>query len=452
LEVSCTGFETRTYNGGLCVQSDTQLDALRFKTAFQFSKTLLGMGDQYIGCLDYQKLREEFSFSIQDNAVAHAGQGFGIYTGLDHISEYFSLLSPRVNHGFVSLTPANGPKVAYVSANGTIFTTGLPVINKYLIVKNQELDSSYTRNPTDYLEVIFQFTVCSIRASKVTVPSRSTILPNKNETGIISLATMMEVTANYKTPICNLYPSECQGVVMNKDVSLGVHSICKQHDKYCVGANRQFTSFDECVTQLRQFQGTKSQCGTAAGNTLTCRAKHQFMVQINPNVHCPHLGVNSAACIDCVALDEVSYLEPDTDLILAIEKVNLNLFRSDKANAWQYADYCPLEKQYVKILIPGTEKILSLTEVQFVGAQGVAVTASSISHSRNPNLIINGVIDGNWHSGKGDVTHTYPETEPWLMIELAPGGSLEYIVVYGRTDCCTERMNGAVAELIRGKI
>ena len=143
-------------------------------------------------------------------------------------------------------------------------------------------------------------------------------------------------------------------------------------------------------------------------------------------------------------------LNYENSLVDAVDNLNNNLKNLELTNNWQYADYCPLEKQYVKIQIPGTGKILSLTEVQIRGAKAIAVTASSIGYSRNPSLIINGVINGDWQ--EGDVTQSNGEADPWVMIELAPGGSVEEIFVFGRTDCCTERMNGAVATVIRGKI
>ena len=51
-------------------------------------------------------------------------------------------------------------------------------------------------------------------------------------------------------------------------------------------------------------------------------------------------------------------------------------------------------KTYLKLQIPGTGKVLSLSEVVIVGTYPVAVIASSVDLGRNPNLIINGVIDG----------------------------------------------------------
>jgi hypothetical protein len=185
------------------------------------------------------------------------------------------------------------------------------------------------------------------------------------------------------------------------------------------------------------------------------------MVQIDPKTHCPHLGMDSSACSETlcevpgVEMDVASewsrmLLNYDTSLTVALDTLNDNLKNLELTNNWQYADYCPLEKKYVKIQIPGTGKILSLTEVQIIWAKAIAVTASSTDFTRYHSLIINGVINVAWQGG--DVTHTNVEADPWVMIELAPGGSVEEIFVFGRTDCCTERMNGAVATVIRGKI
>jgi hypothetical protein len=438
LALSCNGFDKRTYNGGTCAQTDTQLDALRYQAASKFSKTLLGMGAQTTGCLDYQNLREQFSYSLALNAVTRVSHGFGVYTGLDHITEYFSLLSPLITHRFIRLTAVpNGEQAAYVSAGGGTFIVGKEVSNRYL-------ESTFTRNEKDYLETKFQFNGCDTRASSLTFPSRSEIFQNR-KTGVSSLAEMLFHVANGEM--------------------LGIRSICLQHQQFCAPPlNYQFSGMTECLERLRLLP-LDSQCGKGAivsGNTVVCRAKHQFMVQIDPVTHCPHLGMRSQACSDSNC--EEPGLPEDVDTTFPTANPNLSSALYDintKFKAletpleygayfainpyWKYAAYCQILKHYVKIQIPGTGKILSLTEVNIIGAKAVAVTASSAGWGRDPNLIINGQINGDW--GSGDVTHTDGEADPWVMIELAPGGNVEEIIVYGRTDCCKERMAGAVATL-----
>ena len=42
------------------------------------------------------------------------------------------------------------------------------------------------------------------------------------------------------------------------------------------------------------------------------------------------------------------------------------------------------------------------------------------------------------------------ENNPYVLIELAPGADVQQVTIYGRTDCCSERMTGLTASVVYG--
>jgi hypothetical protein len=298
----CTNFATKTYNGGTCAQTDVELDTARFMAVKTFSDTILSFGYSTT-CFNYNEFKTNLEKVVASNAVANAGQGLGTYVGLDHIAEYFSLLSPQINCKFVTLVPAPNPgPVAFIDANGSRVTVGLNVTNRYI-------NGDFKRNETDYLESSFEFTGCGTLGSKLIVPAVSNLFPNRI-TGVGSLTEMLFKVANAQTmrpPASNtLTMAQMTQYAYGNIASsmMGLRSICKQQERFCTGANQQFASYNECTSWYEKLINSPAYspvCRTAAlasGNSSTCRAKHQFMVQINPAVHCPHLGKYSPACLD----------------------------------------------------------------------------------------------------------------------------------------------------------
>jgi hypothetical protein len=116
--------------------------------------------------------------------------------------------------------------------------------------------------------------------------------------------------------------------------------------------------------------------------------------------------------------------------------------------------YDVFAKKYLKLQIQGDGKTISLTEVVVTGATRVAVTASSVNSGRDPNLLINGIIKGLWNDN--DVTLTLKEgsKNPWIKIELEGVADFNQVkaTIYGRTDCCQDKMNGMIATLEYGII
>jgi hypothetical protein len=101
----------------------------------------------------------------------------------------------------------------------------------------------------------------------------------------------------------------------------------------------------------------------------------------------------------------------------------------------------PLAGRFVRIEIPGKEKILSLAEVQVfqsttnVALQGVA-TQSSTAFDGVAKRAIDGKTDG--HYDAGSTTHTEVSDNPWWEVDLKTARPIDRIVVWNRTDPGTE--------------
>ncbi|KAF7367641.1 hypothetical protein MSAN_00827700 [Mycena sanguinolenta] len=65
--------------------------------------------------------------------------------------------------------------------------------------------------------------------------------------------------------------------------------VCSQHEKYCLGPNKQYKSIEACM----EFVLHKIPLGEVwqgGQNTAFCRYVHTPMLPLRPSVHCPHVG------------------------------------------------------------------------------------------------------------------------------------------------------------------
>ncbi len=94
--------------------------------------------------------------------------------------------------------------------------------------------------------------------------------------------------------------------------------------------------------------------------------------------------------------------------------------------------------RYVRIELPGMQKILSLAEVQVfhgeenLGRQGKA-TQSSVAFDGPAVLAIDGNTNGQYFEGKS-TTHTAVSDDPWWEVDLGGEQAIDRIVVWNRTD------------------
>ncbi|MCA9099764.1 MAG: DUF1553 domain-containing protein, partial [Planctomycetales bacterium] len=94
--------------------------------------------------------------------------------------------------------------------------------------------------------------------------------------------------------------------------------------------------------------------------------------------------------------------------------------------------------RYVRVTLPGDERILSLAEVQvFSGddnvATGATATQSSTAYEGAAERAIDGNTDGDYFSAKS-TTHTEQSTDPWWEVDLGRPTSVDRLVVWNRTD------------------
>jgi hypothetical protein len=98
----------------------------------------------------------------------------------------------------------------------------------------------------------------------------------------------------------------------------------------------------------------------------------------------------------------------------------------------------PLLGRFVRVELPGEDRILSLAEVQvWNGTENVAragqASQSSTDYEGPAQLAIDGNTDGRYLLAKS-TTHTRIETNPWWEVKLAKPGPIDRVVIWNRTD------------------
>jgi mono/diheme cytochrome c family protein len=110
--------------------------------------------------------------------------------------------------------------------------------------------------------------------------------------------------------------------------------------------------------------------------------------------------------------------------------------------------------RYVRLSLPGKDRILSLAEVQvFSGSENVApkgeARQSSTDYDGPARLAIDGNTDGKYASKS--VTHTKAEADPWWEVDLKGDKPVDRVVVWNRLDGVEARLAGYRVELLNEK-
>lgn len=97
--------------------------------------------------------------------------------------------------------------------------------------------------------------------------------------------------------------------------------------------------------------------------------------------------------------------------------------------------------RFVRIELPGKQRMLSLAEVQvFAGDQNIATlgkaTQSSTGFNGPAELAIDGNTDGRYTEAQS-TTHTAISDDPWWEVDLQSEQSIDRIVIWNRTDAGT---------------
>ena len=98
--------------------------------------------------------------------------------------------------------------------------------------------------------------------------------------------------------------------------------------------------------------------------------------------------------------------------------------------------------RYVRIELPGEERLLSLAEVEIEsGGENIAKSGtarqSSVAYDGSPARAVDGVTSGVFT--EASVTHTATETNPWWEVDLGALHVVDHVRVWNRTDGDLER-------------
>lgn len=108
--------------------------------------------------------------------------------------------------------------------------------------------------------------------------------------------------------------------------------------------------------------------------------------------------------------------------------------------------------QYVRVRLEGEKRILQLAEVQILDVAGAELQKSATARqsTTHENGEASKAIDGNADQAfdKGSVSHTNEQNNPWLVIDLGETKEIAVIKVFNRGDCCGERLQDAIVEVI----
>jgi hypothetical protein len=102
------------------------------------------------------------------------------------------------------------------------------------------------------------------------------------------------------------------------------------------------------------------------------------------------------------------------------------------------ASATPVRGRYVRIELPGKDKILSLAEVQvFAGGDNLALrgkaSQSSTDFDGPARLAVDGNVDGRFADAKS-TTHTAISVNPWWEVDLGAEAAIDRVVIWNRTD------------------
>ncbi len=115
-------------------------------------------------------------------------------------------------------------------------------------------------------------------------------------------------------------------------------------------------------------------------------------------------------------------------------------------------DEAKIRGRFVRVELPGNDKILSLAEVQvFSDAQNVAnlgiASQSSTDYQGEPARAIDGNTDGKYASNS--TTHSARSTDPWWELDLQQAYDVDRLVIHNRTDSGVfQRLSGAKISIL----
>jgi len=240
--------------------------------------------------------------------------GLGTFKGYTGVAEYMGIASQALTHGAF--------KPEHENVNQDAIENDLKFSNSgKRLLQAFEVPFTFFSDQfmfSDILQLTLEFEACNSKASNMEV------LPNEGFSKVVE--TLLQAAVLFKR--------------------YGAEDICRYHTKYCsgkTGANgddlTQFTDYDDCLTFMKElpvYTGNCTDQRPMGGNSFPCRWKHHWMIPLNPNLHCPHIGRDASdpngdfkcnddyECTDNLPSNwaQLSYDDNPVDIILIAEESN----------------------------------------------------------------------------------------------------------------------------------
>ncbi|MCP3914581.1 MAG: hypothetical protein GY711_03370 [bacterium] len=113
----------------------------------------------------------------------------------------------------------------------------------------------------------------------------------------------------------------------------------------------------------------------------------------------------------------------------------------------------PKPARFVRIELPGAQRVLSLAEVQVLrDGRNLTKNAAATQCATSNNAPAARAIDDNWNGvfNAGSVTHTPVVSDAWWEVDLGTEQVIDQVTIWNRTDCCAERLEGFRLRVLNG--
>lgn len=255
---SCAPLKRHDYG---CQQNDMEIDAARLTTIFTFGALFQGAANEN-ACFNTPQFEGGLSTVFEPDVAFTVPYGIGTYTGITDVAEYLGLAFAGLNHGYwlydTAVDPTK-PARLDVSADGKVWSQGSTFGGSFLRGAQPYADK--------YQEQRIVFEGCETKVQTFDVVPTA---------GLRDWVETFVQTAQLSD-------------------RWGVKDICKYHTMFCANnpATRQYASEQECLDYMNSLPLYSDACGPnrpLAGNSVTCKFKHHFMIPTHPELHCPHIG------------------------------------------------------------------------------------------------------------------------------------------------------------------
>lgn len=99
---------------------------------------------------------------------------------------------------------------------------------------------------------------------------------------------------------------------------------CYRHDKFCKNTPyKQYADYSDCMKFMMNLK--VGDPDVFSGNNLQCRNQHSTLIQLRPQIHCPHLGPSGGGfCVDrtVASFHTIPFFTDSNRLIAPIKRLN----------------------------------------------------------------------------------------------------------------------------------